>query len=71
MKLSDFDYELLPEAIAAEPARPRHAARLLDLEGVSINDRIVSGDTCTRHTMHSCDQHMLCVKPQRSPSKGR
>ena len=41
MKLSDFDYELPPEAIAVEPARPRHAARLLDLEGVSINDRIV------------------------------
>ena len=41
MKLSDFDYELPPEAIAAEPARPRHAARLLDLEGVSIHDRIV------------------------------
>ena len=41
MKLSDFDYELPPEAIAAEPARPRHAALLLDLEGVSIHDRIV------------------------------
>ena len=41
MKLSDFDYELPPEAIAAEPARPRHAARLLDLEGDAIYDRIV------------------------------
>ena len=41
MKLSDFDYELPPEAIAAEPARPRHAARLLDLEGDAIHDRIV------------------------------
>ena len=41
MKLSDFDYILPPEAIAAEPARPRHAARLLDLEGDAVHDRIV------------------------------
>ncbi|MEC8310504.1 MAG: tRNA preQ1(34) S-adenosylmethionine ribosyltransferase-isomerase QueA, partial [Pseudomonadota bacterium] len=41
MKLSDFDYELPPEAIAAEPARPRHAARLLDLDGGAIHDRTV------------------------------
>ena len=41
MKLSDFDYELPPEAIATEPARPRHAARLLDLDGAVINDRTV------------------------------
>ena len=41
MKLPDFDYELPPEAIAEEPARPRHAARLLDLEGEAIHDRIV------------------------------
>ena len=33
MKLSDFDYELPREAIASAPARPRDAARLLDLGG--------------------------------------
>lgn len=42
MKLSDFDYELPPEAIAAEPARPRDSARLLDLDGSTINDRRIS-----------------------------
>ena len=42
MKLSDFDYELPPEAIAAEPARPRDSARLLDLDGSTINDRQIS-----------------------------
>ena len=41
MKLSDFDYELPQEAIAAEPARPRDSARLLDLDGSAIHDRIV------------------------------
>lgn len=42
MKLSDFDYELPPEAIAAEPARPRDSARLLDLDGGTVNDRWIS-----------------------------
>ena len=42
MKLSDFDYELPPEAIAAEPARPRDSARLLDLDGDAIHDRRIS-----------------------------
>ena len=42
MKLSDFDYELPPEAIAIEPARPRDSARLLDLTGVAMTDRVVS-----------------------------
>ncbi|MGC6453239.1 MAG: S-adenosylmethionine:tRNA ribosyltransferase-isomerase, partial [Candidatus Puniceispirillaceae bacterium] len=42
MKLSDFDYELPPEAIAAEPARPRDSARLLDLDGGVIHDRRIS-----------------------------
>jgi len=41
MKLSDFDYELPPEAIAVEPARPRDSARLLDLDDGTIHDRIV------------------------------
>ena len=42
MKLSDFDYELPPEAIASEPARPRDAARLLDLTGAAMADRVIS-----------------------------
>jgi len=42
MKLSDFDYELPPEAIASEPARPRDAARLLDLTGPVMADRVIS-----------------------------
>jgi len=41
MKLSDFDYELPPEAIASEPARPRDAARLLDLTGPVMADRVI------------------------------
>ena len=41
MKLSDFDYELPPEAIADAPARPRDSARLLDLDGTTIHDRII------------------------------
>ena len=41
MKLSDFDYELPPEAIAVEPARPRDSARLLDLQGSVIHDRVI------------------------------
>ena len=39
MKLTDFDYELPPECIAVEPARPRDAARLLDLSGDAMEDR--------------------------------
>lgn len=42
MKLSDFDYDLPPEAIAAEPASPRTAARLLDMRGGNLTDRIVA-----------------------------
>ena len=42
MKLSDFDYELPPEAIASEPARPRDSARLLDLTGAERADRRIS-----------------------------
>ena len=41
MKLSDFDYVLPPSAIANEPARPRDAARLLDMTGPSLEDRHV------------------------------
>ena len=41
MKLSDFDYVLPPSAIANEPARPRDAARLLDMTGPSLADRHV------------------------------
>lgn len=39
MKLSDFDYDLPQDAIATEPARPRDAARLLDLTGDGLTDR--------------------------------
>jgi len=39
MKLSDFDYELPPSAIASHPANPRDAARLLDLAGPEMVDR--------------------------------
>ncbi len=42
MKLTDFDYELPPEAIASEPARPRDSARLLDLTGATMVDRVIS-----------------------------
>ena len=47
MKLSDFDYALPPEAIAARPAEPRDAARLLDMTamgagGGGLADRTVA-----------------------------
>jgi len=42
MKLSDFDYILPPERIAAEPAEPRDAARLLDMRDGKLADRLVS-----------------------------
>src|SRR6266705_3479872 len=32
MHLSDFDYELQPELIAREPARPRDASRMMVLD---------------------------------------
>src|SRR5438552_6945972 len=32
MHLSDFDYELPPELIAREPARPRDASRMMVLD---------------------------------------
>ena len=42
MLLSDFDYMLPPERIAAEPASPRTSARLLDMRGGGLADRIVA-----------------------------
>ena len=42
MKLTDFDYTLPPEVIAAEPASPRTSARLLDMRGGVLADRIVA-----------------------------
>ncbi len=42
MKLSDFDYDLPPEAVASHPAEPRDKARLLDLRRDTLVDRIVS-----------------------------
>ncbi|HQT74369.1 MAG TPA: tRNA preQ1(34) S-adenosylmethionine ribosyltransferase-isomerase QueA [Acidiphilium sp.] len=41
MNLTDFDYHLPPECIAAEPARPRHAARLLHVHGNGLDDRTI------------------------------
>ena len=40
MRTADFDFELPPELIADEPARPRDAARLLDV-GAALVDRHV------------------------------
>ena len=42
MYLSDFDYDLPPERIASEPAVPRTAARLLDMRGGGLADRIIA-----------------------------
>jgi S-adenosylmethionine:tRNA ribosyltransferase-isomerase len=41
MRVDLFDFELPEERIATEPARPRDAARLLDLTGGGMADRIV------------------------------
>lgn len=41
MRLSDFDYDLPQERIAAEPASPRDAAKMLDLCGAGFIDRHV------------------------------
>jgi S-adenosylmethionine:tRNA ribosyltransferase-isomerase len=41
MRTADFDFELPPELIADEPARPRDAARLLDMQGGVLADRHV------------------------------
>jgi S-adenosylmethionine:tRNA ribosyltransferase-isomerase len=40
MKLSDFGYELPPERIATEPARPRDSARLLHVAGALRDGRV-------------------------------
>ena len=42
MRLDDFDYHLPPERIAAEPAKPRSAAKMLDMRGGGLTDRIVA-----------------------------
>src|SRR3954462_13845812 len=41
MRVADFDFELPPERIALRPARPRDAARLLEVRGGGIADRSV------------------------------
>ncbi len=41
MRLSDFDFDLPPEAIAQHPIRPRDAARLLHVTPDRLEDRIV------------------------------
>ena len=42
MRLDDFDYHLPSERIAAEPAKPRSAAKMLDMRGGGLTDRIVA-----------------------------
>jgi S-adenosylmethionine:tRNA ribosyltransferase-isomerase len=42
MRVDLFDYELPPERIALEPARPRDAARLLHVRGTERNDYTVA-----------------------------
>jgi S-adenosylmethionine:tRNA ribosyltransferase-isomerase len=42
MNLADFDYELPQDRIAAEPARPRDAARLLHVRAGGLDDGIVA-----------------------------
>lgn len=41
MQLSEFGYELPPERIATEPARPRDAARLLHVTPNALGDHLV------------------------------
>jgi len=41
MRVDLFDYELPPELIAKHPARPRDAARLLDMTGTALADRTI------------------------------
>jgi len=42
MKLDAFDYSLVAEKIATKPANPRESARLLDLSGEGLTDRLVA-----------------------------
>src|SRR5690242_20231800 len=42
MRTADFDFDLPPDLIAEEPARPRDSARLLDLDDAGPIDRRVS-----------------------------
>jgi S-adenosylmethionine:tRNA ribosyltransferase-isomerase len=41
MKVADFDFDLPPELIAQEPARPRDSARLLEV-GATLGDRLIA-----------------------------
>jgi S-adenosylmethionine:tRNA ribosyltransferase-isomerase len=41
MRLSDFDFELPPEAIAHHPVKPRDAAKLLHVTAARLGDHIV------------------------------
>lgn len=41
MQLSDFDFDLPPDAIAHHPVKPRDAARLLHVSADSLGDHIV------------------------------
>ena len=42
MRVDLFDYDLPPSLIATHPARPRDAARLLDLTGTGLADRSIT-----------------------------
>src|SRR5204863_9861316 len=41
MRVDLFDFDLPPERIALRPARPRDSARLLEVRGSEISDRVV------------------------------
>jgi S-adenosylmethionine:tRNA ribosyltransferase-isomerase len=43
LTLSDFGYDLPPDRIATEPARPRDSARLLHVQNANLSDHCISG----------------------------
>jgi S-adenosylmethionine:tRNA ribosyltransferase-isomerase len=42
MRVDLFDFDLPPDQIALRPARPRDSARLLQVQGCTLSDHIVS-----------------------------
>ena len=41
MRLDDFDFDLPPDRIAQQPARPRDVARLLVVQRDGVLDRVI------------------------------